>query len=216
MHIADNLLTQQLRNVYWILGKSCGGKTTAAKFLAKKYGMYHYEGDEMRSKHFASADASQQPALCRDVPDMLALSVAEIRRWECDIIADMTPMILLDMIRLSGSNEMIVFDGDISLDTLLPLVNPRRVVYLSTDDETIRRDFFRRPDHRHMVESVEAMDLSRHEKDERIGKLYEIVSEKDQPLFPKALDGRGILMLVRDDASTVETSIAAVEGHFGL
>lgn len=46
MYIADNVIAHKLQNVYWILGGSCGGKSTAARLLAEKYGFYHYSGDE--------------------------------------------------------------------------------------------------------------------------------------------------------------------------
>jgi adenylate kinase family enzyme len=69
MNIANNIISNKLKEVYFVTGSSCGGKTTAAIELNKKYGMYHYNSDEMRSKHFANSDILEQPALSRNVPD---------------------------------------------------------------------------------------------------------------------------------------------------
>ena len=42
MNIPDNILKQKLRNVYFIWGGSCAGKTTSATELQRKHGYYLY------------------------------------------------------------------------------------------------------------------------------------------------------------------------------
>lgn len=37
MNISDNILNSYLKNVYWIAGTNCGGKTTMTSYLAKKF-----------------------------------------------------------------------------------------------------------------------------------------------------------------------------------
>jgi adenylate kinase family enzyme len=42
MRIAENILKHSLKNVLFLAGTPCGGKTTMAKALCKKYGFYHF------------------------------------------------------------------------------------------------------------------------------------------------------------------------------
>ena len=39
IQISDNLIKHYLRNVYFINGHSCAGKSTMVKMLAERYGM---------------------------------------------------------------------------------------------------------------------------------------------------------------------------------
>ena len=46
MIFQDNIIKQYLKNVYFIAGTPCGGKTTVSRALAKKYGIPVYDIDE--------------------------------------------------------------------------------------------------------------------------------------------------------------------------
>lgn len=41
MNIEDNILKSYLKNVIFISGLACGGKSTMAKALADKYGLFY-------------------------------------------------------------------------------------------------------------------------------------------------------------------------------
>lgn len=104
MLIADNVIAQKLRNVYWILGGSCGGKTTATNQLVQKYGFHHYNGDEMMRTHCQIAVPESQPAITRkfDAPeDKFLLPPAKYHIWQSMIYDEMTDMIIADLIELS-------------------------------------------------------------------------------------------------------------------
>ncbi len=42
MNIAENILKNSLKNVYFLAGTDCGGKTTMANELSKKYGFIYF------------------------------------------------------------------------------------------------------------------------------------------------------------------------------
>jgi len=42
MNIANNILKHSLKNVYFLVGTACGGKTTMATEISKKHGLIHY------------------------------------------------------------------------------------------------------------------------------------------------------------------------------
>ena len=50
MKISDNIVRERLKNVYWIIGTSCAGKTTMARLLAEKYNMEDYETNDQYSR----------------------------------------------------------------------------------------------------------------------------------------------------------------------
>jgi hypothetical protein len=220
---ANNIILNKLRNVYFIIGGSCSGKTTAAIELSKKYGMYHYNSDEMRSKHFASANYLEQPALSRYVPNFSALSLKDAREWETAIVKEMTPMIIADLIEFSGKYEKIIFEGDVDTFSIIPIIKHNKIICLSVCGRITKRDFFNRPDHYHMIDNIKnRTDISEKEKDEMIFKMREIACgvgvkpEDDIVKIPKEVGEFGIKHYIRDDNSTVEEMMVVIEKHFGL
>jgi len=55
MNIPENIISQKLKDVYFIIGGSCSGKTTASKHLSEKYGIYRYSTDDMRKTYYERA-----------------------------------------------------------------------------------------------------------------------------------------------------------------
>ena len=46
MKISDNIIKEQLKNVYFLSGGAYGGKTTMAKLIEEQHGIYRYrQGD---------------------------------------------------------------------------------------------------------------------------------------------------------------------------
>ncbi|NLA77854.1 MAG: hypothetical protein GX851_08530 [Clostridiales bacterium] len=90
MNIADNIIKNKLKNVYFIWGS---GKTVTANALAAKYGFFVYHTDN-RTPHFKKAEPEYQPAMCRNVPDVWALDKNNMLGWEAAIVREMTPMII--------------------------------------------------------------------------------------------------------------------------
>lgn len=63
IYIADNIIKNRLKNVYFIWGR---GKTTIATKLQEKYGYYVYSTDDSRYPHVMEAESDNQPYMCRD------------------------------------------------------------------------------------------------------------------------------------------------------
>lgn len=51
MIVQDNVIKEYLKNVYFITGTPCGGKTTISRALAEKYDLMVYDVDEQFPKH---------------------------------------------------------------------------------------------------------------------------------------------------------------------
>lgn len=63
MILQDNVLKAYLKNVYFIAGTPCGGKTTISKALSKKHGFAVYDVDERFPAHRNISKPAFQPAM---------------------------------------------------------------------------------------------------------------------------------------------------------
>ena len=51
MIFQDNVIKEYLKNVYFVTGTPCGGKTTISRELAKRHGLLVYDVDEQFGEH---------------------------------------------------------------------------------------------------------------------------------------------------------------------
>ncbi len=196
MEIADNILKAKLSNVCFILGS---GKTTAANALARIYGGVVYRTDE-RARYAELAVPEYQPALCRDVPEYFALEAEDARRWESDIVREMTPMIIADLIGIS-SDSFIWCEGDIDIGAVMRVAT--HAVYIVSRASTF--DFFKRPDQIRMLENIRNSEISAEEKLRRIENAYKIVGDGSDRSIPREIDEFGIKKIYRYDHSTPDS-----------
>ena len=84
MILQDNVIKAYLKNVYFITGTPCGGKTTISRALGKKHNIPVYDIDEQFAIHQRMSDKAFQPAMNQDFADADAFfgrSVEEYRNW---------------------------------------------------------------------------------------------------------------------------------------
>lgn len=197
-------------NIYFLVGSSCGGKTTAATQLHKKYGAYHYNSDEMRSRHFANAEKDKHLALARVVEDYAALPKDDALQWEKNIVREMTPMMLSDLQELSKEHSIVVCDGDIDIDLLVPLIDLHNIICLTASRDIAKQEFFNRPDHIHMLEGIKSRtDLTEEEKQARIQNFLELVVDNEIVVLKY-----GIKQYIRTQESTVDEMMDCIERWF--
>ena len=63
MIFQDNVIKEYLKNVYFITGTPCGGKTTVSRALAEKYGFELFDVDERFDEHKKMSNPLFQPAM---------------------------------------------------------------------------------------------------------------------------------------------------------
>ena len=211
------LCTHLPGNIYFLAGTSCGGKTTAANSLCEKYNAYIYSSDDMRNQHFLNAQKSRQPAMATPVSDSTALPPAEAAQWERDILREMTFMMLADLRTLAAVHPLVICEGVIDLDRLMPLVDPQQVVYLTVDHNLAKQTFFDRPSHIHLLDDIKnRTDLTDDEKQRRIQNMHALIALMADAPPPVALAKYGVHQHNRTAQSTVESMLACIEAHFGL
>ncbi len=149
MNFADNIIKEYLKNVYFITGNPCGGKTTTSRALSKKYNVPVYDIDEIFEKHQAIADPVNQPNMCRqfkDADEFFGRSVEEYREWLLGNTREQLDFVLLDLMRLSA-NGKIICDCHLTLEQAESLSDPSRVAFLIREPKNIVESYCNRPDH---------------------------------------------------------------------
>jgi len=123
-------------------------------------------------------------------------------------------MIIADLIELSGKYEKIICEGVYAVP-ITPLINYNKIIYLSTADEIIKRNFFnRKAQSSILVNILNNKDITESEKEKRIehrkGIACGIISKLDE--FIKD----DVKRYYRDENSTIEDMLNIIEQHFLL
>lgn len=215
MNIADSIIKNKLKNVYFIWGS---GKTTIANRLNEKYGFYVYSTDESRNRQMKIANPVDQPYMCRDfekeygVKSFWELPKEVIAERETHFVAEMTPMMVAELIQLSSLHEIIICEGDIDYYAIAPVAT--NMVHLCNQSTSF--DWFDRPDHEKIRDTVaKRTDLSGEEKQRVIEKAYECVAPAESSA-PDWVTELGIKNIIWNDHTSIDTTAAEVAEYFGF
>ena len=69
MIFQDNVIKEYLKNVYFLTGTPCGGKTTISRELAKRHNLMVYDIDARFEEHQKMSNIAFQPAMNRAFKD---------------------------------------------------------------------------------------------------------------------------------------------------
>ena len=103
MIFQDSVLKAYLRNVYFLSGTPCGGKTTVSRALGRRHGIPVYDADEVFPMHRLMSDRVHQPSMnqtFRDADAFFSRSVEEYRDWLIHNTREQLDFVLMDLIRL--------------------------------------------------------------------------------------------------------------------
>ena len=157
------------RNVFFILGCPCAGKTTVAKILTQRYNMFLLSGDERRFDYYKHADKEKHKYMTMDASSFWDWSLDEMVDWERGVISEQTPMIIEELNRLSKERDIVLFEGMMDIKYLLSVADRNHIVYLIVDREICEKDFFGRGDHNGMLTAIMNTEgISDEEKNRRI------------------------------------------------
>ena len=214
MNIADSIIKNKLKNVYFIWGQ---GKTTIANELHKKYGFYVYSTDDSRGPHMNQANPKDQPYMCRDfekeygVRNFWELPAEVIGEREKHFVVEMTPMIIADLIALSSQYETIICEGDIDYHAVVLFAS--HIVHLRNCGTPY--DWFDRQDHESLDHIRRRTDLSEAEKQAIIDNAYRAVSGGENVL-PDWVSELKIKNIDWNDSTSVSETVSSVEAYFGF
>ena len=219
MEIANNILKHNLRNVFFLGGTACGGKTTMGRALAARYGFVHYD-DNYHTETFANFS---QLCEARYQPGVAQVNEIRARSWEeyfgrlaaGDDMLDKSEMdylqfILMELVKLSRDRTVIA-DIHLPVDLAKEITEYSRVAFLVTSAEMVVKDYCRRDDHRDIHDLI----MTLREPGRSLGDLHTFLQLATRK-FLSEVRGSGMYHIMRDEASTVEGTLSLLENHFGL
>lgn len=213
MEIQNNIIKCHLRNVLFICGTACGGKTTMSKLLAEKHHLYRYDMDEMYDRHRAIADERHQPDTCyhmKDFHEQWMRPVEEQARWNINSIKEQTEMVLLDLMEVS-QNQKVVADVLYSPVYTQKIIDYNHIIFLTVDKKEIRNCYFNRPEKQDFYEFVKRKALAAIYF-ENIFQGLELTNEWEHQMMKES----GFLVYERNRKDTKAELLKMMEKHFKL
>lgn len=173
------------------------GKTTIANRLKEEYGFYIYSTDESRDRQMKLANPVDLPYMCRDfqkeygVKSFWKLPKEVIEDREKHFVAEMTPMMVVELIQLSALHKVIICEGDIDYRAIAPIAT--HTVHLCNQSTSF--DWFKRQDHEDVRDVIyRRTDSSEEEKQHIIQNAYESVAA-NEGITPDLVVDLGIKIL---------------------
>lgn len=212
MIFQDNVVREYLKNVYFIAGTPCGGKTTVSRALGKKYNIPVYDIDEKFSIHQQMSDPAFQPSMnqrFKDADAFFSRSVEEYRNWLIQNTREQLDFVLLDLIQLS-KNEAILCDCQLSIEEAKRITQPSKIAFMLKNPNNLVDDYCNRPDHTDFRDFIySATDVE---------KAKAVCNETLWTLNRKQYDdvkASRYFWLERDGNRSVDESVKLVAQHFG-
>ncbi len=213
MIFQENVMKEYLKNVYFITGTPCGGKTTLSHALAQKYGFELFDIDERFEEHKKISDPLFQPAMntsFKSADEFFGRTVEEYKNWLLKNTREQLEFVLLDLIRLSG-NKRVLCDCHLTVAQALAFSEPARVVFLIKDPSNLVDEYGNRPDHQGFFQYLNSATDIEKAKQTVNTTLYELNADRIEEIKRSPF-----FWIERTTDSTVEDTVASVEKHFCL
>ena len=213
MIVQDNVLKEYLKNVYFITGTPCGGKTTISRALGDKYGFHIYDVDEEFLRHKQISTPDRQPAMNTEFPNadtFFGRTVDEYRAWLLANTREQLDFILLDLIRLSQAAPVLC-DCHLTIEEAECLTDPKRIVFLIKEPSRLVDDYCNRPDHQGFRDFLYRATDVEAAKNTCNTTLQSINTKRYTEI-----KNSNYFWLERTDNSTVADTLSQVERYFGL
>lgn len=213
MEFQDNVIKEYLKNVYFITGTPCGGKTTISRELAKRHDLFIYDIDERFSGHQKISNSSYQPAMnkvFKDADEFFGRTVEEYKKWLIDNTREQLDFVLLDLIRLS-QNQKVLCDCHLTMEQAEKFTEASRIVFLIKEPSNLVEDYCNRSDHQdfsNFINSATDVDKAKATCNATLTSLNEKTYHD--------IKESGYFWLERTPESTVDETTGKVERHFGL
>lgn len=213
MEIQNNIIKYNLKNVLFICGTACGGKTTMAKILAAKYGFCLYDMDKMYEQHRKIAEERYQPDTCyhmKNFHEQWTRSIEEQARWNINCMKEQTEMVLIDLMKMSR-NQTVVADVLYSPVYTQNIVDYNQIVFLTVSKSVLRTQYFDRPEKRDFYEFVMVQPMADVYLNNII-KGLELTNDLEQ----QSMYQSDLKVIERKSEDSRDSLLQQIEVHFGL
>lgn len=213
MIFQDNVIKAYLKNVYFITGTPCGGKTTISRELAKRHNFLVYDIDEQFANHQKISSPAFQPSMnqvFQDADAFFGRSVEEYTKWLVDNTREQLDFVLLDLMRLS-QNQIVLCDCHLTVEEAEKFTEASRIVFLIKEPSNLVDDYCNRPDHQGFQDFINsASDI------EKAKAVCNTVLKGLNEKRIKDIKNSGYYWIERTPQSTVDETVGKVERHFGI
>ena len=213
MIFQDNIIKEYLKNVYFITGTPCGGKTTISRALGKKYNIPVYDIDEILPIHQQMSDKKFQPSMNQvfnNADEFFGRSVEEYRNWLIENTREQLDFVLLDLIRLS-QNGIVLCDCHLTVKEAEMITEPSKIVFMVKEPRNLVDDYCNRPDHQGFSAFIHsATDFEKAKA--TCNETLRLLNEKRY----NDIKSSDYFWIERDNNRSVEDTVKLVENHFGL
>jgi len=220
MNIANNILKNSLQNVFFLTGTSCGGKTTMAREISKKYGFIHFNDnwhEDCYTTWRSIVDEKYQPHATKrkEIIDWEACFGRSVEEFLADSEGinesdEFLEFVIIELIKSSQNNKVIA-DVCIPIPLLVELSEYNRIACLLAPAELTIRDHYGRDDHKEFIECI----MSLKEPEKKLETQNELFRLGAQKAFDD-VEKHNLFSIVRSDESTVEGTLGILEKHFNL
>lgn len=156
MKNANNIVKEYLKNVYFISGTPCGGKTAIAHTLGEKYNIPVYDVNEVFEKHQEMSDFEHQPAMNHyfaNADEFFGRSAEEYRNWLLEHTKEQLDFVILDLIRIA-QKEKVICDCHITIEEAKEITEPSRLVFFIGEPSNLVDEYWNRPDHQGLSDFI--------------------------------------------------------------
>lgn len=216
--IESNILRSIFKNVYFINGTAYAGKSTMIKLLSEKHNGIMC-GENYNEKLFDTIDKEHQPNLCyfqtmSGWQEFLSRTPKEYDSWIQGCSREGTDLELIELIRLSQVGKKIFVDTNIPLDILSEISDYDHVAIMLNPKSMSVERFFERTDHekQFLLEQIKQAENPEKTMNNFKACIAEINSEEHYKEFAESV----FFVHIRDDYTTIEETLVALEKHFKL
>ncbi|MCL2776196.1 MAG: AAA family ATPase [Oscillospiraceae bacterium] len=222
MNIANNILKHSLKNVYFLVGTACSGKTTMANALSKKYGFIHfsrnkYENEKSYKVWQSIINEKYQPNSTKredmDWEKYYSRSAEEFLADENDKNAsdEYLDFAIIELIKLSQNNKVTADIRILDFNLVTDISDYNRIACLLAPGELIVRDNYARDDHRDRVERIQSLK----DPEKKFETQYELMRIRAKEMAEQA-HKHNLFTIMRTEESTVKDTLRLLEKHFDL
>ena len=208
----------KFENMYFIIGTAYAGKSTMVKRLAEKHGGIACE-ENYHNARLEGLDKNEFPGLTytrdlEDWHDFVRRSPDEYDAWikrtakECEILE------LQMLSELQTDGKPVFVDTNICIETLREVAGDHNVLVMLADPEVSVRRFFERPDREKQF--LYRLMLEEADPQAALENFRECLKRINAPENYEMFKQSGCPVILRDDARTIEETMALAEQVFGL
>ena len=218
MIIDNNILKNLFRNVYFLNGTACAGKSTMAKLLAEKHDGILC-GENYHMELLSAADPVHQPNLCY-FDTMSGWREFVTRTPECydawlrGVAREAAQLEIILLLRLCEQGKKIFVDTNISPEILREISQYHRVAIMLSPTGIAAAQFFDRPDPEKQFLYQELLKCP--DPDAALANYRKCLELINGPERQREFSESGFFTHLRREESTIEGTLEILERHFGL